>query len=375
MDGAIFLVKDDGQLVEMSESPYESEDFLQGLLARYPSLLAGSQINPDAPRRWLLISREAGVPSSESGTDRWAVDHLFLDQEGVPTLVEVKRSSDTRIRREVVGQMLDYAANAVRYWPVEQIQARFEAHCRERKKDPDQELAKFLEGSDGDIWEKCKTNLRAGKIRMLFVADEIPQELQCIIEFLNEQMDPAEVLGVEVRQFTGQGLRTLVPRLVGQTSEALAAKGRKPSRQWDEESFLEDLKRRVPATEVEATLKLLEWAKAKASWLKWGRGATYGTCYPMLESSGGSIQLFCIYAPSDSVRIQIPLEQLRLEPESERLEFLARLNTIPGISLPVDDPSQWPVLPLSSLTEEGAMKRFQDAYESVIEHTAGCASE
>ena len=31
----------------------------------------------------------------------------------MPTLVEVKRSSDTRIRREVVGQMLHYAANAV----------------------------------------------------------------------------------------------------------------------------------------------------------------------------------------------------------------------------------------------------------------------
>jgi 5-methylthioribose kinase len=41
--------------------------------------------------------------------------------------VEVKRSSDTRIRREVVGQMLDYAANAVVYWPLEMIRAKFEA--------------------------------------------------------------------------------------------------------------------------------------------------------------------------------------------------------------------------------------------------------
>jgi hypothetical protein len=31
-----------------------------------------------------------------------------LDQDAVPTLVEVKRSSDTRIRREVMGQMSDY---------------------------------------------------------------------------------------------------------------------------------------------------------------------------------------------------------------------------------------------------------------------------
>ncbi len=33
-------------------------------------------------------------------------------------MVRVKRR-DTRIRREVVGQMLEYAANAVTYWPVD----------------------------------------------------------------------------------------------------------------------------------------------------------------------------------------------------------------------------------------------------------------
>ena len=52
------------------------------------------------------------VTSSDGG--RWLVDRLFLDQDGVPTLVEVKRSSDTRIRREVVGQLLEYAANATK---------------------------------------------------------------------------------------------------------------------------------------------------------------------------------------------------------------------------------------------------------------------
>lgn len=66
-------------------------------------------MNQAAPRRWLLVSREWGVPREEGGGGHWSLDHLFLDQEGVPTLVEVKRSSDTRLRREVVGQMLDYA--------------------------------------------------------------------------------------------------------------------------------------------------------------------------------------------------------------------------------------------------------------------------
>ena len=121
--GRIFLVSDEGDLVELNESAYPSEDHLQDLLARYPGLLPGDEMDPQAPRRWLLVSREAGVPDHSEGGDRWSLDHLFLDQDGVPTLVEVKRSTDTRLRREVVGQMLDYAANGVAYWPVERIEA------------------------------------------------------------------------------------------------------------------------------------------------------------------------------------------------------------------------------------------------------------
>jgi hypothetical protein len=68
-----------------------------------------------------------GVPAAAGAGATWSLDHLFVSGEGVPVLVEVKRSSDTRLRREVVGQMLDYAANAVRYWPPADLRAAFEA--------------------------------------------------------------------------------------------------------------------------------------------------------------------------------------------------------------------------------------------------------
>ncbi len=115
-----------GNLVEMIEQDYASEARLQELLAEHPNLLAGDQIDGDEPRRWLLVSREISLASEEGGAGRWSVDHLFLDQEAVPTIVEVKRSTDTSVRREVVGQMLDYAANAVVYWPLETLRTRFE---------------------------------------------------------------------------------------------------------------------------------------------------------------------------------------------------------------------------------------------------------
>src|SRR5215470_6528724 len=77
-----------------------------------------------------------------------------------------------------------------------------------------------------DFWLRVKTNLQAGRVRMVFVADVIPAELRRIVEFLNGQMDPAEVLAVEIKQFVGQGnLKTLVPRVIGQTAEAATKKG------------------------------------------------------------------------------------------------------------------------------------------------------
>ena len=67
MTGTIYLVGQGDNLQELTETPYDSEAVLQELLAKYPKLLAGEQIDSDSPRRWLLISREVGLPGEEDG--------------------------------------------------------------------------------------------------------------------------------------------------------------------------------------------------------------------------------------------------------------------------------------------------------------------
>ena len=146
-----------------------------------------------------------GVPEYDGGSDRWYLDHFFLDQDAVPTLVEVKQSNNNDTRRKVVGQMLDYAANCVAYWPVESIRTVFEASAKKAGEDPNKMILSLIEATPEDInpvdkfWGQVKTNLQAGRIRLIFVADEIPKELQQIVEFLNGQMSLAEVLAVEVK--------------------------------------------------------------------------------------------------------------------------------------------------------------------------------
>src|SRR5258708_2566450 len=139
----MFVLKD-GSLTAMKPKLFDLEEDFQRLLEEHPELLSGALIDPEDPRRWLLVTREIGIPTETDGPGWWSADHLFLDQDGIPTIVEVKRQTDTRIRREVVGQMLDYAANAVVHLNVDVIRGKFEENCQRNKVEPDQELQQRL---------------------------------------------------------------------------------------------------------------------------------------------------------------------------------------------------------------------------------------
>ncbi|MBD2054615.1 hypothetical protein H6F88_00975 [Oculatella sp. FACHB-28] len=287
MSEAIF-VQNGQQLIRMEPDEYSCEEDFQQLLTDFPDLLAGEQINRTSPRRWLFISREAAIPSEEGGGDRWSLDHLFLDQDAIPTLVEVKRKSDTRLRREVVGQMLDYAANASLYWSSDIIQSRFIETTQRQGYEADQILADFLGGAQTPehFWQTAQLNLRSGKIRLIFAADWIPSELQRIVEFLNERMNPTEVLALEIRRYSGGGLSTHIPRLIGQTSVAQIIKqpgsvATTPRKIWNESTFFEDAAQHLESSQVEVLRKVLDFCRNEcAAKIDWGTGQTYGSFNP-----------------------------------------------------------------------------------------------
>lgn len=271
----IFMIRD-GQLAVLRDSPYETEEILQRALADFPDVLAGGTTSAEEDRPLLLIGRERGVPTAAEGSSVFSLDHLFVDPDGVPVIVEVKRSTDTRIRREVVGQMLDYAANGVKYWPVAELRRDFEATFPSAF-DADARVVEVSDSSDvEDFWERVEQNLRSGHIRMVFVADRLPGELVRIIEFLNEQMSPAEVLGVEVRQFVDGDTQVLVPRLVGATTAARASKERSSGTAWTEQTFMGAAEDRCDDHEQRVAQRLLDHAASFGTKRSWGRGATPG---------------------------------------------------------------------------------------------------
>ncbi len=367
MTSRIYLLDEHSSLLPMQEQPYDSEALLQELLAKHPDLLAGEQIDSNEPRRWLLVTREMPVPDVEEGSGRWALDHLFLDQDAIPTLVEVKRSGDTRIRREVLGQMLDYAANAVAYWPVENIRAKYEARCEADGSDPEVKLGDLIgeERDTADFWQQVKTNLQAGRIRMVFIADEIPAELRRIVEFLNGQMDPAEVLAIEIKQFVGEGMKTLVPRVVGQTESARQKRsaGHRQTRQWDEESFFADLAQRRGDDEVAVARRLLKWANDNRLRLWWGQGQRDGSFIPVHDNKNGKQFLFSVWT-SGPVEIQFQhMTNLPFDSEAKRQELAHRLSQIDGISIPQSALTKRPSIPLAQLVKGDFLTRFIDCFD------------
>lgn len=226
-------IRTNGKMDELEEQRFPDEDAIQALIAKHPDLVGGGRITPNEPRRWILIRREQGVPDTEESPGRWSVDVLLLDQDAIPTIVEVKRGSNTQLRREVVGQVLEYAAHARHTWDAAELRRTFEA-----QPDWEDKLRDLLVSEDApdadSFWKDVGTNLRASNLRLLIVADAIPDELARVVEFLNEQMKDVEVLAVEVKRYASKDSETFVPSVIG----ALAApQSKSKAKAWGRMTF------------------------------------------------------------------------------------------------------------------------------------------
>ncbi len=85
------------------------EDYIQNLVFVNPSLLKLNEIDV-AIGRIAPLCRE--FPVDNSGH---AVDDLYVDSNGVLTIVECKLIRNHQATREVLGQILDYAKEIVKY--------------------------------------------------------------------------------------------------------------------------------------------------------------------------------------------------------------------------------------------------------------------
>ena len=70
----VWLLDGGGDPTPLEESPYPGEAALQRLIAGCPEVLAGEQMTPGEPRRWLPVRREMSIADGAEAGDRWSVE-------------------------------------------------------------------------------------------------------------------------------------------------------------------------------------------------------------------------------------------------------------------------------------------------------------
>lgn len=194
---------------------------------------------------------------------------------------------------------------------------------------------------------------------MLFAADRVLPELRKVVEFMNVQMRPAEVLAVELRRYQGGGLRALAPIVLGQTQEAIEQKSgasAKPRRLWDEPRVLEALSAAGDAAVAATAMALIAWIRANADRVVFNDAPSYGCISAEFEV--GSEPCLPVRVWTDG-GVPVSFSQLMRTPAfaapAARRELMDRLNAIPGVAIQPDAIEKQSTIRLVSLSaDQGA---------------------
>lgn len=346
----VYQVNDDGSSTEIQSLRCDNEDLeLQRILERNPSLIPGEQINPINPRRWLVVKREMPVPDPSTGIDRWSIDLFLVDQDGMPTFVECKRYKDTRAKREVVGQMLEYAANGHHYWSKEDMMQYAMEAARNNSVDLDEAIKQLRAeefSSPDEFFQRVEDNLREGQVRLVFFMEEAPSELKSVVDFLNKQMERSEVLLVEARQYECQGIRIVNPLLFGFSEQARMIKktvtvsSSQERRKWDHDSFFQDTKDKLEESGYQAIRRVYEKALSSGGQISWGTGKTAGS-FSVSWPSYGKPSFFTMYSNGN---LTINFGNFGEDDKYAEVLFFLRtlLNQTLGLTAPSDTTGRYP---------------------------------
>jgi len=185
------------------------------------------------------------------------------------------------------------------------------------------------------------------------------------VEFLNRQMRPAEVLAIELRQYEGQGLKTLVPIVLGQTQEAVQKKGggarsSQTKRQWDEASLLADMAEKNGPEIVEIARLLIAWINRNADRVEFNDNPRWASMMLQFEVAGGLVPgPFRLWSDGMlNLTFQYMLDRPVFGDAGRREEMRRRLNLIPGIALKEDATRKRPTIQLAALAPAGSLDAF-----------------
>lgn len=200
-----------GSWVPADLSSYENEEELELLLLNDTSLIPGG---------------EGAAAVTQFPLAGGAVDLLCMDEHGTITLVECKLKTNREIRRQVMGQVLAYAA-ALAELSTDDVLTRFDKRLATMAdKDPRglaaRDVAAALSTSAGhevsrdEVAASVQANLDKDAVRIVIAVDRVVEELRSVIEYLSRHLPPQiQLIALEVGQFQQDDVRLLAVNSYG----------------------------------------------------------------------------------------------------------------------------------------------------------------
>jgi len=359
------IVMRDGDSVRVIEQTrYATEQELQDFLINYPSLMPLDEAEAN-PLPLLPIGREVPVASG-------FIDVLYLDASGLLTIAETKLKRNPEARRDVIGQILEYAAG-IATWSDQNLVAQAESFLSSEYA-PGQYKGLTFEAAVNKLGAQAATEverqidvaslrakigdaLRNGQVRLIVAVDEIHDSLKATITFLNTHSNFDIYLLQLIRFESGDGKEIFIPNLFGYASKV------KPSspirRQWDLGTFLADLEN-LPKRETIDTVKALyAFADSEADAVWWGRGATEGsfTFHYIVND-----QRLSLFTATTKGHIWVNFVWMKGRVSSADIKaFREDLNAIDGVHFSEHAENGNPGLSVSALAKPESLELFEDA--------------
>lgn len=201
------------------------EGWLQELIRANPEILPVDEIEPVfAP----LLSVGKEVP-----TEVGSIDNLFMSPQGYLTIVETKLWRNPEARRQVVGQIIDYAKDISR-WSVEELESRVRDYNQQFRDSnfgilDTLRLVKQIEEADEPaIVDTISRNIQRGRFLLLVVGDGIRESIEEMVDFLTQTPQLYFTLALVELQVYELGAAQdksllVIPQIVARTREITRA--------------------------------------------------------------------------------------------------------------------------------------------------------
>ena len=188
-----------------------SEAAVQTLIEAHPGCLPIREIDP--------LFADPVPLCTEMSTGAGPIDNVMITASGLPVLVECKLWRNPQARREVVGQILDYAKELSR-WTASDLQREVSRRTG-RTGNAVVELVREAGHPVDEIGftDAVTLNLRRGRFLLLIVGDGIREGVEAIAEYIQGQAGLQFTLGlVEMPIFAiPDGARLVAPRVLART--------------------------------------------------------------------------------------------------------------------------------------------------------------